>query len=116
MRQAGNDGRLSIGQLASISQISVKTLRYYDEEDIFKPAHIDEQSRYRYYSPAQVEQARMLQNLRFAQVPLEDLREFMRDPTPEHQTRLFNRHIERLRTEVHHLNRGIRSLARRRDY
>ncbi|GGK40832.1 MerR family transcriptional regulator [Deinococcus malanensis] len=99
-----------------MSQISVKTLRYYDDEGILKAAFVDEVSRYRYYAPAQVEQARLLQNLRFAQVPLEDLREFMREPTREHQAQLFNRHIERLRAQVHELNSGIRSLTRRRDY
>lgn len=116
MGQGDRDGLLSIGQLSGISQISVKTLRYYDEEGILKPAHVDELSRYRYYTAAQVEQARLLQNLRFAQVPLEDLREFMRDPTREHQARLFDQHIERLRREVHALNSGIRTLTRRRDH
>ena len=116
MGQGDRDGLLSIGQLSGISQISVKTLRYYDEEGILKPAHVDELSRYRYYTAAQVEQARLLQNLRFAQVPLEDLREFMRAPTREHQARLFDQHIERLRREVHALNSGIRTLTRRRDH
>ncbi len=116
MSQGDREGLLSIGQLSGISQISVKTLRYYDEEGILKPAHVDELSRYRYYTAEQVEQARLLQNLRFAQVPLEDLREFMRDPTYEHQAQVFDQHIERLRKEVQALNSSLRTLTRRRDY
>ncbi|MCC3373887.1 MerR family transcriptional regulator [Cohnella sp. REN36] len=45
---------LRIGAFASLNKVSVKTLRYYDEVGLLKPAHIDEQTGYRYYSASQL--------------------------------------------------------------
>ena len=45
---------LKIGDFSSLSQISVKTLRYYDEMGLFSPEHVDAQSGYRYYSVTQL--------------------------------------------------------------
>ncbi|MBE9472709.1 MAG: MerR family transcriptional regulator, partial [Chloroflexi bacterium] len=39
-----------IGDFSRISQVSVKTLRYYDEIGLLKPAHVDRFTGYRYYS------------------------------------------------------------------
>ena len=39
-----------IGEFARIAQISAKILRHYDSINLFKPAYIDEQNGYRYYT------------------------------------------------------------------
>src|SRR5512141_2038548 len=41
---------LKIGDLSRLTRISVKTLRYYEEMELLKPAHIDPFTGYRYYS------------------------------------------------------------------
>jgi len=43
----------SIGQLHKISHVSIDTLRYYDEINLLKPAHVDETTGYRYYTQTQ---------------------------------------------------------------
>lgn len=45
---------LSIGEASKLKNVSIKALRYYEKIGIFKPAYIDPQSGYRYYSPAQL--------------------------------------------------------------
>lgn len=45
---------LSIGEASRLKNVSIKALRYYEKIGIFKPAYIDPQSGYRYYSPAQL--------------------------------------------------------------
>ncbi|MBT2763637.1 MerR family transcriptional regulator [Paenibacillus sp. ISL-20] len=45
---------MKISAFAKVSGISIKTLRYYDELGLLKPAHVDEQSGYRYYSEEQL--------------------------------------------------------------
>lgn len=45
---------LKIGDFSTLTQVSVKTLRYYDEMGLLRPAHIDSTSGYRYYSAAQL--------------------------------------------------------------
>lgn len=43
-----------IGQLASIYNISGKTLRYYDELGLLRPKYVDESTGYRYYTADQI--------------------------------------------------------------
>ena len=39
----------SIGEFSKIGSVSTKTLRYYDEIGLLRPAYVDEENRYRYY-------------------------------------------------------------------
>jgi DNA-binding transcriptional MerR regulator len=43
-----------IGLFSKINKITVKTLRHYDEIGLLKPAHIDIETGYRYYSSEQL--------------------------------------------------------------
>lgn len=45
---------LSIGQVAEICHISIKTLRHYDKLRIIKPAFVDSTNKYRYYAKSQL--------------------------------------------------------------
>jgi DNA-binding transcriptional MerR regulator len=40
---------IKIGDFARLSQVSVVTLRYYDEMDLLKPVRVDDFTGYRYY-------------------------------------------------------------------
>ncbi len=46
---------LKIGEFSRIAQVSVKTLRHYDEMGLIKPAHIDRYTGYRYYNLNQLD-------------------------------------------------------------
>lgn len=41
---------LSIGEMARLNRISIPTLRLYDKMGLLKPAHVDPETGYRYYS------------------------------------------------------------------
>ncbi len=43
-----------IGLFSQMNKVTIKTLRYYDEIGILKPAHIDEFTGYRYYTSKQL--------------------------------------------------------------
>ena len=43
-----------IGTVARLAQVSVRTLRHYDDLGLLKPAHVDPLTGYRYYTPDQV--------------------------------------------------------------
>lgn len=47
-------GYLSIGKVAKLKNVSIKSLRYYDEIGIFKPALTDHTTGYRYYKENQL--------------------------------------------------------------
>lgn len=61
---------LTIGEFARASRLSPKALRLYDELGLLRPARVDEYSGYRYYSPDQLEQARLVAWLRRLGMPL----------------------------------------------
>ena len=44
-----------IGEFSKLTNVPIKTLRYYDEINLFKPQEIDLFSGYRYYSKEQIE-------------------------------------------------------------
>ena len=43
-----------IGDFSRMSQVSVKALRHYDDVGLLEPAHVDEESGYRYYTADQL--------------------------------------------------------------
>ena len=45
---------MKIGEFSKLSQVSIKTLRYYDEMGLLKPIEIDRFTGYRYYSVNQL--------------------------------------------------------------
>ena len=48
------DNYLTIGEVAKVANVSIQTLRYYDQIDLFKPAYIDPQTNYRFYKDSQL--------------------------------------------------------------
>ncbi|MDR2179043.1 MAG: MerR family transcriptional regulator [Synergistaceae bacterium] len=56
--------RYTIGELARISGISTKTLRFYDRKGLLKPSERDEKNNYRYYSEQQVVDAVMIREMK----------------------------------------------------
>ena len=74
---------LPIGEFSARCGLSAKMLRTYAAAGLLTPAAVDRESGYRYYSPAQEQDARLIGLLRRAGVPLAEIGVFMRDPTPD---------------------------------
>jgi PPM family protein phosphatase len=66
---------MTSGEFARASGLSRKALRLYDELDLLRPARVDPVSAYRFYDPAQLEQARLVAWLRRLGMPLASIRE-----------------------------------------
>ena len=67
-------GLLPIGAFARATRLSPKALRLYDELGLLPPAYVDPDSGYRFYDPAQLEQARLVAWLRRLGMPLARIR------------------------------------------
>jgi PPM family protein phosphatase len=61
---------LTIGEFSRAARLSPKALRLYDELGLLRPLRVDETSGYRYYSPDQLERARLVAWLRRVGMPL----------------------------------------------
>lgn len=66
--------RLTIGQVAHHTGLTVKALRHYDRVGLLPPAHVDPATGHRSYDRTQLEVARLVHLLRSVDVPLDDVR------------------------------------------
>lgn len=66
--------RFSIGEMSKLNNIPIKTLRYYDEIDLFKPIEVAASSNYRYYSLEQFEQLNTINYLKLLGLPLKEIK------------------------------------------
>ncbi len=62
-----------IGDFSKLSQVSVKTLRYYDEIGLLKPSEIDRFTGYRYYTAAQLSRLHRILALKDLGLALEQI-------------------------------------------
>jgi DNA-binding transcriptional MerR regulator len=69
---------VSIGRFSLLCRLTVKALRHYDELGLLKPATVDPQTGYRYYSVAQVVEANRIRQLREIEMPLDEIRAILR--------------------------------------
>ena len=69
----------TVQKLAKLSGVSARTLRYYDELDLLKPARISS-SGYRIYGAAQVDRLQQILFFRELDVPLETIRSLLNAP------------------------------------
>ncbi len=98
-----------IGRFSAICRLSQKALRLYDEMGLLRPAWVDPDSGYRYYAVAQAVEAERIRLLRSLEVPLEDVAEFLHDPTGSKL--VLDRHRRRLESRLGQLQALLASLA-----
>jgi len=67
------DRRLAIGVFARLTRLTRKALKTYERYGLLQPAHIDPETRYRFYSLRQVRVAETIRLLRSVGVPLRDV-------------------------------------------
>lgn len=65
---------LRIGEFSKLTGVPIRTLRYYDEIDLFKPIDIDLFTDYRYYSEEQVEDLNLINELKKVGFTLEEIK------------------------------------------
>lgn len=65
----------SIGEVSKLMNISIKALRYYDKIGLFKPAYVDPNSNYRYYSDFQLYRLDLIKSLSYIGTPLNQIKE-----------------------------------------
>lgn len=65
-----------ISEFSKITSLTIKTLRYYDEENILKPSYRNEENGYRFYSEDDFKRAeliKLLRNLEFSISEIKDV-------------------------------------------
>lgn len=79
---------MTTGEVASVMHVTKNTLFHYDKIGLFSPA-IKLDNDYRFYSTRQLEVLEVILWLRELDMPLEDIRCFLKDRTPRKLLELF---------------------------
>lgn len=74
---------LSIGKIAKLKNISIKSLRYYDSIGIFRPAFVNPKTNYRYYTKEQLPVLDAILLCLELGVPLKDLNSYALNVSPD---------------------------------
>lgn len=104
------DGLLRIGEVARLFNLSVGTLRHYEQMDLLEPARIDPASGYRYYGARQLSTLNTISHLRVLDLPLAQIREFVTTRDVDLMQRQLAQQqelIERKRRELERVSRKI---------
>jgi len=81
------DPLLKIGEFARIGQVSIATLRHYDQCDLLKPNMLDPASGYRYYSFEQLARLHRILALKEMDFPLRQIAQLLEEDLPLEQLR-----------------------------
>ena len=103
---------LTIGQFAALHGINKKTLMWYDEIGLFKPAAINPENGYRCYNYHQSPILETILLLRELDVSIVEIQAFMKNRSAENLKQLLDEKIEMGETldEILHMAGGLDSL------
>lgn len=95
----------TIGQMASLFGMNIRTLRFYDETGILVPERTDPRTGYRYYSTKQFERLNTIKYLRALNMPLEKIRCFFENKDVDTMSRLLREQQQETRQKINELIR-----------
>jgi DNA-binding transcriptional MerR regulator len=112
----------SIGEFSKLTQLTVKTVRFYHEEGLLIPAFVDPETGYRYYDERHIETAQAIAYLRSLEFPLSEIKELLRSQGEgdllyalERQQSAIKERIRQLRKTVTSLEQFISEERQARD-
>ena len=101
---------VSVGRFATMTHLSVKTLRHYHQVGLLEPAEIDPYTGYRYYTLDQLPTAQLIRRLRDLRMPVADVRAVLAASSPHERDTLIAAHIDHLETELAKTQSAVESL------
>lgn len=102
--------RLSIGDFARMTHLSVKALRHYHDQGLLVPADIDRWTGYRYYDPSQVATAQVIRRFRDMGMPLGDLKSVLKAPDVSSRNQAIVTHLQRMERQLEQTQSTVASL------
>ena len=102
-----NKTKLKIGEFSKMMQVTVKTLRHYEQRGLLAPDEVDKWTGYRYYSIAQMQRLNTIRGLQRQGFTLEEIKELLEEGTQPS--------IEQLTQKIEETERQLQLLTERRS-
>lgn len=100
--------KLKIGEFSQLMQVTVKTLRHYEQKGLLLPYEVDEWTGYRYYSIEQMQRLNIIRQLQRLGFSLDEIKELCEEGT--HMPS-----IEQLNEKIEETERQLQQLVARRS-
>lgn len=104
---------LTINQFALLCRTTIRTLRFYDEIGLLKPARVDQYTKYRYYSPPQMRDFFRIKLLHTFNLPLKEVDKSLKS---KNKPELLDKRLETLDEEIKERQREYRFLETMRKF
>jgi DNA-binding transcriptional MerR regulator len=101
---------VSVGRFATMTHLSVKTLRHYHQVGLLEPAEVDPHTGYRYYALEQLPTAQLIRRLRDLRMPVAGVRSVLVAGSPAERDTLIAAHIDHLEAELASTQAAVNSL------
>ncbi len=92
----------TVGEISKIFNITIDSLRYYDQLDLIKPWKIGENG-YRYYEQSQFDMISTVLFLRSAGTPLKTIKEILHQEDTEEIEKVLGQHQENIQKKIQEL-------------
>ncbi|GLZ50397.1 MerR family transcriptional regulator [Actinomycetospora sp. NBRC 106378] len=102
---------LSIGEFATVTHLSVKTLRHYHDAGVLLPRRIDPSSGYRYYAVEQIPTAQVIRRFRDLDMPVAEIARLL-GASVEERAALIAEHLVRLERRLATTSAAVGTLQR----
>jgi DNA-binding transcriptional MerR regulator/effector-binding domain-containing protein len=102
--------RISIGDFAKMTHLSVKALRHYHDVGVLDPVEVDTSSGYRYYEPGQIVAAQVIRRFRDLGMPLDDIRALLTAPDVASRSDVIIAHLTRMESQLSRTQAAVASL------
>lgn len=101
---------VSVGRFATMTHLSVKTLRHYHQVGLLEPAEVDQHTGYRYYALEQLPTAQLIRRLRDLRMPVAGVRGVLVARSTAERDTLIATHIDHLEAELATTQAAVKSL------
>lgn len=101
----------SIGETAKINNVSVQALRLYDRMDLLKPARVDEETGYRYYTVGQFIYIDMIKYSKYIGAPLKELKEVLHSRDVSDMLSFIKKQRGAIKDEIRRLKRISKNIS-----
>ena len=102
---------LRIGEFSKLTGVPIRTLRYYDEIDLFKPAEIDLFTDYRYYKEEQVADLELINKLKSVGFTLDEIKQNWNNFTND----IMEEKKKQLEQQLDNINQSIKEIDKLRS-
>lgn len=100
---------LTIGEFAKLTEIPSRTLHFYDQNGVLKPAKVDPETNYRYHNVSQILDANLIKAFKFLGVPLNQMEE-VQTYSPEQLLQFLDKQEEVIEEKIRQINEVQKNL------